>query len=89
VTSFQSGRSRYVGVGDLYRFDGVGRVGDLHFSIDRALVERIAGRAANPHAPEDLFDEVEPILFRIAERAYRLRGAGHDGRITLTANDLD
>jgi hypothetical protein len=89
VTSFPSGRSRYVGPGDLYRFDGVGRCGDLLFSIPRGLVERIAGRAANPHAPEDLFDEVEPILFRIAERAYRLRGADEDGRIMLSADDLD
>jgi hypothetical protein len=89
VTSFQSGRSRYAMAGDLYRFEGVAGCGDLHFSISRALVERIAGRAANPHAPEDLFDEIEPILFRIAERAYRRRGAFDTGCIILTANDLD
>lgn len=89
MTSFQSGRGRYLGPGDLYRFEGVGQRGDLLFTVPRAIVERIAGRAANPRAPEDLFDEVEPILFRMAERAYRLRGADEAGRIALTTDDLD
>lgn len=90
MTSFQSGRGRYVGAGDLYRFVGVGRRhGDVQFLIPREIVERIAGRAANPHVPEDLFDDVEPILFRMAERAYCQRGPDDKGRVTLAITDLD
>lgn len=89
MTNFRSGRSRYVGPGDHYRFDGVGRRGDIQFQISRALVERIAGRAASPRTPEDLFDEVEPIVFRLAERAYLQRGTDEHGQLTLLLDDLD